>query len=313
VRRCAAGKQTTCEEQEKKMAQFKDFRYTDYTEGLEKLRAGHKVVAEFTYTPADIHRGYTRKTLYVNVGTGEIKEKDVTQEMIDKFVGGRGFGLWYLWQATTGATKWNDPENEIIVGGGPLCGLTQYPGCGKSLCVSLSPLTNIPIDSNVGGHAGPLLKTSGFDTLELQGNADKEVIVVIDGQAGKVTIEEAPGETVDSHILAEQMTKMFARDEKDLPNVSVISAGRGGQHSYIGCLNFSFYDHRRKATRLKQAGRGGIGTVLRHKKIKAVVVHGRPATANMNDVVDFDRIARAGVTLHRELAHYDKMQARMRT
>jgi len=28
--------------------------------------------------------------------------------------------------------------------------------------------------------------------------------------------------------------------------------------------------------RLKQAGRGGIGTVMRHKKIKALLVHARP-------------------------------------
>jgi NADH:ubiquinone oxidoreductase subunit E len=37
-------------------------------------------------------------------------------------------------------------------------------------------------------------------------------------------------------------------------------------------LNFSFYDIRRKVPRVKQAGRGGLGTVFRDKHIKAVVV-----------------------------------------
>jgi len=55
----------------------------------------------------------------------------------------------------------------------------------------------------------------------------------------------------------------------------VVSAGRGAQHTKMGVLNFSFYDWRRKVARLKQAGRGGIGTVFRDKKIKALVVKNR--------------------------------------
>ena len=55
-------------------------------------------------------------------------------------------------------------------------------------------------------------------------------------------------------------------------NVSVVSAGAGAEHSRIGCLNFSWCDPKRGAARLKQAGRGGIGTVFRDKKIKALVV-----------------------------------------
>ncbi len=295
------------------MAHFMDFRYTKYNENLDELRVAHKSIAEYEYKPTPVHQGYSRKTLYINVGTGEIKENDVTQDMIDKFVGGRGFGMWKLWHAVTPETKWSDPANEIVIGGGPLCGLTQYPGCGKSLVVSLSPLTGIPIDSNVGGYAGPLLKTAGFDTMEIQGNSDKEIIVIIDAPSGKISIEEAPLEVQDSHVLAELLTEMYALDKDDMPNVSVISAGSGAQHSLIGCLNFSFYDKRRKACRLKQAGRGGIGTVLRHKKIKAIVVHGLPITPNMNDVADMDRIAKAGISIHRELAHLDDIQCKMRS
>lgn len=38
------------------------------------------------------------------------------------------------------------------------------------------------------------------------------------------------------------------------------------KHSLIGMVNFTFYDNKRKKVRLKQAGRGGIGTVMRDKK-----------------------------------------------
>jgi Aldehyde:ferredoxin oxidoreductase len=150
------------------------------------------------------------RTLHVDLTNLKVTEKKVTQEMVDTFVGGRGFGLWYLWNATTPTTKWNDPENEIVISPGPIAGITQYPGTGKSLVVSISPLTDIPIDCNVGGYYGPLLKFCGFDALELQGKADREVIVLVDGPRGVIRIEEAPLEPADSHICSEIFTHMYA-------------------------------------------------------------------------------------------------------
>jgi hypothetical protein len=44
-----------------------------------------------------------------------------------------------------------------------------------------------------------------------------------------------------------------------------------GRNTLMGCLNFSWYDAKRKRARYKQAGRGGIGTVFADKGIKALV------------------------------------------
>ncbi|MCK7539385.1 MAG: hypothetical protein MZV63_54995 [Marinilabiliales bacterium] len=57
----------------------------------------------------------------------------------------------------------------------------------------------------------------------------------------------------------------------------MVSTGSAAEHSLIGMLNFSFYDPKRKKVRLKQAGRGGIGTVFRDKKIKALSSARSPA------------------------------------
>jgi aldehyde:ferredoxin oxidoreductase len=285
---------------------------TEYLEGLEQYRAAHRVLKEVAFTPSLPEKGYTNRSLYINVGTLKVAEKPVTQQMKDIFIGGRGFGLWHLWQAVRPTTKWNDPENEIVISPGPVSGITQYPGSGKSLVVSLSPQTEIPIDSNVGGYYGPLLKFSGFDALELQGKSDREVIVFIDGQKGIIRIEEAPDEPLDSHVLAEILTHMYAEDEKDLVNISVVSSGAAADHSLIGMLNFSWYDKRRKCIRLKQAGRGGIGTVFRNKKIKALVCRGPEVKGDMNRPVDFETIAKTGVKLHKELRENDPVQCLMR-
>ncbi len=285
---------------------------TEYHDGLEAIRAAHKLVTETSFTPSLPQRGYNDRSLYVNLSRMEIREKPVTQQMKDIFIGGRGFGLWYLWQAVTPQTRWNDPENEIIISPGPVAGITQYPGSGKSLVVSISPQTDIPIDSNVGGFFGPLLKFSGFDALEIQGKAETDVILFIDGQKGIIRVEEAPREPVDSHVLAEILTRMYAENDDDRVNISVVSSGAAADHSLIGMLNFSWFDKRRGCIRLKQAGRGGIGTVFRNKKIRALVCRGPEIKGDLNRPADYETIAKIGIKLHKEIHDNDPQQCLMR-
>ena len=157
---------------------------TTYTDDVPKLRAAHKVLLEVPFTPSLPDKGYTRRTLFIDLDTMTVKEKPITEEMIDIFTGGRGFGLHYLWHAITPQTKWNDPDNTLVISPGPVAGNPQYAGSGKSLVVTLSPMTGIPIDCNVGGYFGPFLKFCGFDALEIRGKAKNETIVVIDGPKG---------------------------------------------------------------------------------------------------------------------------------
>ncbi len=279
---------------------------------IKVLRDNHKLLAEYKYELGKIDKGYTGRSLFVNISENKIESKPVSQMMKDKFVGGKGFGLWYLWNATTPSTKWNDPENEIIICGGPVCGITQYPGSGKSLVCSISPATDMPIDSNVGGYFGPLLKFSGWDALELQGKSEKDIIIVIDGNNGTVRIEEASLEAVDGHVLGEQLTEMYADNEEDKRNVAVVTAGSGAEHTRMGLLNFTFYDPRRKVARLKQAGRGGIGTVFRDKKVKALVVKFSSVKGDLNNPFDQGILNRTGIKLHKEVHDLDPKQNNMR-
>jgi len=275
---------------------------------------GYQVISEMSYEPSPVNRGYAGQTLYVNIGTGKIESRPVTQEMKDKFVGGRGFGLWRLWNAVNAKTKWNDPENEIVIGAGPIGGITTYAGAGKSLVVSLSPTTGSVIDSNVGGYFGPYLKFSGWDSLEIQGKADKDVIVFIDGDNGSVQILESSEGDLNTHILAERLTHTFAKSDapRDLLAISTVSAGLGAQHTHIGCLNFSFFDMKRKIPRVKQAGRGGIGTVFRDKKIAALVVKYSGVRPDSNHPADIERLKRAGERINKEIFELDSSQCDMR-
>ena len=276
------------------------------------MKAAHKLLKEWKYELRPIDKGYNDRTLYINVGSKEIKEKPVSQQMKEKFIGGKGFGLRLLWDGTTPETKWNDPENEIIIAGGPICGITQYSGTGKAIVVSVSPQTDSIMDSNVGGHFGPFSKFAGFDAVEIQGKSEKEIIVFIDGVNGKVEIMEAPEEPIDSHVLGEVLHEMFSDDEKDRKNVSVVSAGSAADHTLIGMLNFTFWDPKRKLVRLKQAGRGGIGTVFRDKKIKALVAKVPGVKGNLNNVVDMPAIMERGKRFNKEMRELDADQCDMK-
>jgi aldehyde:ferredoxin oxidoreductase len=277
------------------------------------LKNSLRLLKEFKYSWSAIEQGYNNRTVYVNVGDLTILEKPVPPQMKEKFIGGKGFGLRLLWDATTPTTKWNDPENEIVIGMGPICGITQYSGTGKSLVVTISPQTDIVIDSNVGGYFGPFLKFCGFDALELQGKSEKDVVVVFDEAREVVEIYETLDLPSDSHLLAETLTEMFADEDSGRKNVSVVSAGTAADNSLIGMLNFSFFDSKRKVTRLKQAGRGGIGTVFRDKGIRALVAKSKGVKGNLNNVVDLEVIMERGRKFNREMRELDDSQAEMRT
>ncbi|MBE9478530.1 MAG: NAD(P)H-dependent oxidoreductase subunit E, partial [Chloroflexi bacterium] len=245
---------------------------------IERLRNAHEVLREFRFEIVDLERGYSNRILRIDLDNSEISILPVTQQMKDLWVGGKGFDLWLTLQEITKNTKWNSPENPICFSSGPLGGTVSFPGSGKTLVTTVSPGTGSIMDCNVGGYFGPFLKFSGYDALTIVGKATSETIIRIDAVAGKITIEKAPLENIDAHILCEELTEMYADDELDKRNIAVVCAGRGAQHSNMGVLNFSFYDWRKRVARIKQAGRGGIGTVFRDKKLKALVLKNKGIT-----------------------------------
>jgi len=274
--------------------------------------ADEQILISTKYQPAKIDKGYTDRVLYLNLSSKEVKIKDVPVKVKESLTGGRGYGLWYLWQAVTPETKWDDPENELVFCTGPICGITQYSGCGKSHVVSISPETGSANDNNAGGYFAPLLKFSGWDALEIQGKAEQDVIVFIDGNKGEIEVKTSPYQETNSYILAEKLTEHFAENEDDKTNISVVSAGDGAENSLLGILNFSWYDRRRGKIRYKQGARGGTGTVLRDKKIAAIVVKYRGIGGNINNPANPDLLQKAGQRLTKEILSLDHIQNGMR-
>jgi aldehyde:ferredoxin oxidoreductase len=269
-------------------------------------------IAEFKYQLGKVERGYNNRTLYVNLLDERVVEKPVTKDVKEKFTGGRGFDLWLLWQALPRGriTKWDDPENEICIACGPLGGTPVYPGSGKSIAVAISPLTGSVIDSNVGGYFGPYLKFAGWDALEIQGKAKSDVVIFIDGDNGIVQIEDGSGLPTETHLLTDALAQRYGGDKPH--SISIVSSGPAAEHALMGCLNFSWYDAARKTHRIKQAGRGGIGTVLRNKRIAAIVAkYSRGITVESNGPADAELVKKVGTAHAQEIRALDPKQNEM--
>ena len=270
------------------------------------------VLAEFKYKLGKVDRGYSNRTLYLNLSSMKIASKPVSEDMKLKFTGGRGFDLWLLWNALPKdrIIRWDEPENEICIACGPLGGTPVYPGSGKSMAVSISPLTGTVIDSNVGGYFGPYLKFAGWDALEIQGKADSEAVIFIDGDEGKVQVDSGKELPSETHLIIDLLARRYAGDRPN--SISVVSSGPGAEHTLLGCLNFSWYDIARKIHRCKQAGRGGIGTVLRNKKIKAIVVkYSGRITVETNGPEDPQNVKKIGNAHSQEIRALDPKQNQM--
>ncbi|MFO7835547.1 MAG: aldehyde ferredoxin oxidoreductase C-terminal domain-containing protein [Candidatus Thorarchaeota archaeon] len=270
-------------------------------------------IKRFEYDIPEIEKGYSNQTLYINLDDNTIETRPVDEKMKETFTGGKGFDLWLMWNSLPDdrVVKWDDPENDLCIACGPLGGVPIYPGAGKSIVTAISPETGIPIDSNVGGYFGPYLKFAGFDAMEIQGKAESDVYIFIDGDQGIIEIRDAEGLPNLAHEITAILTERHSEDEGR--DISVVATGPAAEHAYMGCLNFSWYDRRRDETRYKQAGRGGTGTVFRDKRIRAIAAKKQRVSLRSNNPHDLDELREVGREHTKEIIEQDPKQNRMRT
>ncbi len=268
-------------------------------------------LSKISYRPAEIDRGYTDRILNVDLAARSMTIETVDREKRDFFLGGRGYCLWLVHRGTGSSTRHDSPENVLAIAGGPFCGESSFPGAGKFIVGTISPLTGTFVDSNVGGHFFALAKEAGFDAITVTGRSDEEVMLLIDGDAGEVSLLPAPREE-GGITVAERVFEEYRGDGKAW-NVAMLTAGKGAKNSRFGIVNSVYYDARRKRCRSKQAGRGGTGTVMRGKGLWGAVVKSNKPRAHANHPVDSGAITDAGRKLRRVIKEVDPHYMKLET
>lgn len=269
------------------------------------------------YTKSGISRGYANQILTIDLGAGVITTSDLDPQVREYFTGGRSLGLYLLHRATTAETMPTDPGNPLIIANGPLGGIPQFPGTAKAMAVSLSPLTGIPGVSNFGGYFGAFLKYAGFDALQVTGKAGQDVMIVIDGLRQEITVQATP--PVDEAFnLERDIADRFVAAGYEKRQIAFLTTGIGAANTTYGCINSHYYDVTKPSPegkglfRTKQAGRTGLGSVMRDKNIRAVVVLAEyPHGDNPYGAVDWDKARRAGARLHTVVKEVDPHSLKM--
>jgi aldehyde:ferredoxin oxidoreductase len=269
------------------------------------------------YTQSRLNHGYANRILTIDLGSGEIQAPVIDPTVREYFIGGRALGLYLLHKGIQPGTTPGDPENPLIFAPGPLAGIPQFPGTSKCMAVSLSPLTGIPGVSNFGGHFGAYLKYAGFDALEVTGKSDRNVMIVIDGFRGEVTMTDAPA--ID-HVfdLEREIVDRFVREGHDKKEIVFLTTGVGASRTTYGCINSHYFDPAKPVDgtkglfRTKQAGRTGLGTIMKDKKIGAIVVLAKyPHGENPYGAADWEKVKRAGAKLGEVVRTVDPQSLKM--
>ncbi len=270
------------------------------------------------YAKTTISRGYTNRILAIDLENSAITLPPLDPRVRDYFTGGRSLGLYLLHRAITPDTLPADPANPLILANGPLGGIPQFPGTAKAMAIALSPLTGIPGVSNFGGYFGAFLKYAGFDALQVTGKADQETMIIINGFTNEISIVAAPHDD-EAFDLERHIAERFTAAGYERRNIAFMSTGTGAIHTNYGCINSHYFDVTKPAReggkglwRTKQAGRTGIGSVMRRKNLLAIVVLAEyPHGDNPYGAADWEKVRDAGRRLHAIVKEIDPIQLKM--
>ncbi|MCJ7494017.1 MAG: aldehyde ferredoxin oxidoreductase family protein [Deltaproteobacteria bacterium] len=204
-------------------------------------------------------KGIWGKLLEIDLTSGKTKNTTFSDEMVEKYLGGRGLGARLLFDLLPAQTDPLSPENVLIFLTGPLTG-SMVTGSSKFVVITKSPLTHGWCDSYSSGRISVELKRAGYDGLVIRGRSNHPCYIKIND--GGIEIREADRLWGKDSFETERMLKEIGKN----PSAGVSSIGPAGENlCKFACINSDLY---------RQAGRGGVGAVMGSKRLKAIVVKG---------------------------------------
>jgi aldehyde:ferredoxin oxidoreductase len=219
--------------------------------------------------------GYAGRILRVNLTEGTITTEPTPEKVLQEFLGGRGLGAYLLWTEVPAGIDPLGPENKLFISPGPLSG-TLFPGAGKMDFTTRSPLTGGYADASMGGLLTAEIKYAGYDSIILEGVSPEPVYLYIDDDT--VELRDANAYWGMGSFALETELKEELGEEFQIATIGPA----GEQRVKYACINHDFG---------RQAGRGGVGTVMGAKQVKAIAVRGTGGIP-IADVEAFTQISR---------------------
>jgi aldehyde:ferredoxin oxidoreductase len=231
------------------------------------------------------------QVLRINLTHHNWRAEPLKYELVKNFIGGRGFGAKFLWDELPAGIDPLSPGNKLVISTGPLTG-TKVQSASRWVAQFKSPLTGIYCRSVGGGYFGAELKFAGYDTIIVEGRAEKPVYVWVNDDY--VEFRDA--------AKVWGMNTLAARDfllEETNERARMIMIGPAGEN--LVKVSAIVTDDSRTAAR------GGPGTVMGSKNLKAVVVKGSKRPAIYNEEA-FNEAVRDQIEIYRKWRFFDEFR-----
>jgi aldehyde:ferredoxin oxidoreductase len=202
---------------------------------------------------------YQGKVLRLDLTAGTSAVEPLNMEWAQKYIGGKGLLLRYMWEdIPPGLDPWS-PDNPVYLVTGPFAG-TNVSTSSRLIVGCKSPVTGVLNDSYVGGSFAPEMKFAGYDIIIITGRAPQPTVVTIRDDV----VEFRPAQPKYWGMKTSEIEQAM-RDDFD-PNARTISIGPAGEKKLAwACVSTDQYH---------KAGRGGHGALMGDKNLKAVSVRG---------------------------------------
>jgi aldehyde:ferredoxin oxidoreductase len=202
--------------------------------------------------------GWTGNVIRVDLSQSLITVEELDRESAEKFIGGRGLAVKYLYDEIDPAVDPLSPRNKLIFATGPLTG-TGAPGSSRYMVVTKGPLTGIIAESSAGGAFAVTMKYAGYDMIILEGKASRPAFLWVDDD--RIELRDA------SHLWGKTSSDTIkAVISETHPDAKVTCIGPAGENQVLFACVMS--DEGRAA------GRSGVGAVMGSKNLKAIAVRG---------------------------------------
>lgn len=215
------------------------------------------------------------KIAHVDLSAGRIRTESAPEELLIKFLGGRGFGAKIMLENVGIGIDPLSPENVLVLATGPISN-SLIPGSDRAYFVAKSPLTGLVFGSCMGGRFASSLRQAGCDALVISGKADSPKYILV--SEGHVQIVDA------GELMGRSPGEVLAILSTTLREFEVCAIGIAGEN----LVNYANIVHPRLNGRPGIAGRGGLGAVMGSKNLKAVVAqrgNGSSAKAQSNKLL----------------------------
>jgi aldehyde:ferredoxin oxidoreductase len=203
--------------------------------------------------------GFSGKILEVDLTKHKTSTITVSEEMMRKYMGGKGLIGYFLRQDDLKSVDPMSESNVFYYMTGVMSGIPNA-GTSRIIMGSKSPITNGFGMSESGGFVAAELKKAGWDGVIIRGKSEKPVYLWI--KDGEVTLKDA------THLWGKGNGEVHdtIRQELGDKNIRISQIGPAGENmvQYACVMND-----------LKHAcGRNGLGAVLGSKNLKAIAIKG---------------------------------------